>query len=42
MDKSLEALHKELQSIRTGRATPALIDRLQVDEGWGEIGRAHV
>src|SRR5467141_1690801 len=31
MDKSLEALHKELQSIRTGRATPALIDRLQVD-----------
>jgi ribosome recycling factor len=31
MEKSLEALHKELQSIRTGRATPALIDRLQVD-----------
>jgi ribosome recycling factor len=31
MDKSLEALHKELQSIRTGRAAPALIERLQVD-----------
>jgi ribosome recycling factor len=31
MEKSLDALHKELQSIRTGRATPALIDRLQVD-----------
>jgi ribosome recycling factor len=31
MEKSLEALHKELQSIRTGRATPALVDRLQVD-----------
>ncbi|HEX6492409.1 MAG TPA: ribosome recycling factor [Candidatus Dormibacteraeota bacterium] len=31
MEKSLEALHKELQAIRTGRATPALVDRLQVD-----------
>jgi len=31
MEKSLEALHKELASIRTGRATPALVDRLQVD-----------
>src|SRR5258708_21054204 len=31
MDKSLEALHKELAGIRTGRATPALVDRLQVD-----------
>ena len=31
MEKSLDALHKELQSIRTGRATPALVDRLQVD-----------
>ena len=31
MEKSLDALHKELQSIRTGRATPALVDRVQVD-----------
>ena len=31
MEKSLEALHKELGGIRTGRATPSLIDRLQVD-----------
>jgi len=31
MDKSIEALHKELAGIRTGRATPALVDRLQVD-----------
>jgi ribosome recycling factor len=31
MDKSVEALHKDLSSIRTGRATPALVDRLQVD-----------
>ena len=31
MDKSIEALHKELASIRTGRATPALVDRLHVE-----------
>jgi ribosome recycling factor len=31
MEKSLEALHKDLASIRTGRATPALVDRLQVE-----------
>jgi ribosome recycling factor len=31
MEKSLEALHKELAGIRTGRATPALVDRLHVD-----------
>ena len=31
MEKTLEALQKELQSIRTGRATPALVERLQVD-----------
>lgn len=31
MEKSLEALHKELGSIRTGRATPSLVDRIQVD-----------
>lgn len=31
MAKSIEALHKELGGIRTGRATPALVDRLQVE-----------
>jgi ribosome recycling factor len=31
MDKSVEALHKDMSSIRTGRATPALVDRLQVE-----------
>jgi ribosome recycling factor len=31
MGKSIEALHKELATIRTGRATPALVERLQVE-----------
>lgn len=31
MEKSLEALHKDLMTIRTGRASPALLERLQVD-----------
>jgi ribosome recycling factor len=31
MEKSLEALHKDLMTIRTGRASPALVDRLHVD-----------
>ncbi len=31
MDKSIEALHKDLGGIRTGRAAPALVERLQVD-----------
>ncbi len=31
MDKSLDSLHKELGGIRTGRATPSLVDRIQVD-----------
>ena len=31
MEKSLESLHKELGGIRTGRATPSLVDRIQVD-----------
>jgi ribosome recycling factor len=32
MEKSVESLHKELSVIRTGRATPSLIDRIQVDQ----------
>jgi len=31
MAKSIEALHKELRTIRTGRASPALVERLQVE-----------
>ncbi len=31
MEKSVEALHKELSGIRTGRASPSLVERLQVD-----------
>ena len=31
MEKSIEALHKDLGTIRTGRATPALVERISVD-----------
>jgi ribosome recycling factor len=31
MDKTVEALQLDLRSIRTGRASPALVERLQVD-----------
>lgn len=31
MKKAMEALRRELVSIRTGRATPGLVDHLQVD-----------
>jgi ribosome recycling factor len=31
MDKSIEATHEEFNSIRTGRASPALLDRVQID-----------
>jgi ribosome recycling factor len=31
MDKSVESTHGELNSIRTGRASAALLDRVQVD-----------
>jgi len=31
MGKAIEALRKELASIRTGRATPALVDDIKVD-----------
>jgi ribosome recycling factor len=31
MAKAVEALQRELQAIRTGRATPALVERLLVD-----------
>ena len=31
MKKAIESLHREFQSIRTGRANPALLDRVEVD-----------
>ena len=31
MEKSVEALHKELSSIRTGRASPSLVERLLIE-----------
>ncbi|HEV3231575.1 MAG TPA: ribosome recycling factor [Candidatus Dormibacteraeota bacterium] len=31
MAKSIEVLHHELATVRTGRATPSLLDRIQVD-----------
>src|SRR5438132_9386626 len=31
MEKSLDALHRELMTVRTGRASPALLERLYVD-----------
>jgi ribosome recycling factor len=31
MDKSVEATHEHFNSVRTGRASPALLDRIQID-----------
>ncbi len=31
MDRSIEATHHEFNSIRTGRASPALLDRISID-----------
>jgi len=31
MAKSIEALHRDLNTVRTGRASPALLDRIQVE-----------
>jgi ribosome recycling factor len=31
MEKAVEALQRELQTVRTGRASPALVERLPVD-----------
>jgi ribosome recycling factor len=31
MDRSIEATHNEFNSIRTGRASPALLDRVMID-----------
>jgi ribosome recycling factor len=31
MDKSVETTHEHFNSVRTGRATPALLDRITID-----------
>ena len=31
MDKTIDALHIDLRTIRTGRASPALVERIEVD-----------
>ncbi len=31
MDRSIEALHQELVSLRTGRATPSLVENMMID-----------
>jgi ribosome recycling factor len=31
MDKSVDATHEHFNSVRTGRAAPALLDRIQID-----------
>ena len=31
MKKTIESVHKEYAAIRTGRASPALLDRVKVD-----------
>ena len=31
MKKAMDALHHNLDSVRTGRASPALVERIQVD-----------
>jgi len=36
MEKALEHLKHELRGIRTGRATPALVENLRI-EAWGEM-----
>ncbi|RMH60180.1 MAG: ribosome recycling factor [Calditrichaeota bacterium] len=36
MDKTLDALHHELAKVRTGRATPALLDTVRI-EYYGQV-----
>ena len=37
MEKAMEALHRELMSIRTGRAAPSLVERLPVEQYGTEM-----
>ena len=34
MNKAIDALHNELASVRTGRATPSLLERVMVRRLW--------
>jgi len=42
MEASIEALKRELASIRTGRATPALIEHVKVDYAGASIPLKHI
>ena len=37
MQKSIQALRRELETIRTGRATPVLVDSINVDAKVGRL-----
>jgi len=37
MEKAMEALHRELMAIRTGRAAPSLVERLPVEQYGTEM-----
>ena len=39
MDKTIEALKRELSSIRTGRASTSLLDRITVDYYGADAGQ---
>lgn len=36
MDKAIDSLHRELATVRTGRANPTILDRVCVDY-WGDM-----
>ena len=40
MGKTLDVLHQDLAAVRTGRATPSLLDKIQV-EAWGSTQPVH-
>ena len=44
MEKSVEYMNHEFASLRTGKASPALVDNIDVNAygASSEIGRAHV
>ena len=42
MDKALQALRNELTNIRTGRATPSLLDQVKVVNKKGEASRVEI
>ncbi|HEU5328319.1 MAG TPA: ribosome recycling factor, partial [Thermomicrobiales bacterium] len=37
MEKAMDALHRELMAIRTGRAAPSLVERLPVEQYGTEM-----